>query len=151
MSDNVGSFSAMLRMALGDRIAPDAETFPEMIAEDGVMEFPYAFPGLPVRLDGRDAVARHVAGLGSLIAFDRMGKPTVHPSTDPDVVVIEFDGYGLGVDTGEPYDQRYISVIRTANGRITHYRDYWNPLVVLRATKGAAHVVALVAADAGHE
>jgi ketosteroid isomerase-like protein len=61
------------------------------------------------------------------------------------VVIIEFEGFGRGVGTGEPYDQRYISVIRTNRGRIAHYRDYWNPMVVLRATRGGALIDALVA------
>ena len=151
MSDDIQSFSAMLRTALGDRIDKGASSFIEMMAEQAVMEFPYAFPGLPVRLEGRDAVARHLESVAGLIAFDRMGPPTVHPSTDQDLVIIEFDGFGYGVETGEPYDQSYISVIRTEDGRITHYRDYWNPIAVLRATRGAAHVDALIAADAGHE
>lgn len=141
----------MLRKTLCDRIDKGASSFIEMMAEHAVMEFPYALPGLPVRLEGRDAVARHLERVAGLIAFDRMGAPTLHPSTDQDLVIIEFDGFGHGVETGEPYDQRYISVVRTENGRITHYRDYWNPIAVLRATKGAAHVDALVGADAGHE
>ena len=151
MTDSVESFSSMLRKALGDRIDADASTFLEMVADDGVMEFPYSPPGFPARLNGRDAVARHLEGLSNIIAFDRMGEPTVHPSTDPNVVIIEFEGFGHGVETGEPYDQSYVSVIRTGGGRITHYRDYWNPLVVLRATKGAALIDALVAGNAGHE
>lgn len=144
MSDNIESFSAMLRRALGDRIDTDTGSFTDMMAEHAVMEFPYAFPGLPVRLDGRDAVACHLEAMGDLIAFDRMGEPTVHPSTDPGVVIIEFEGFGHGVKTGEPYNQSYISVIRTENGRIVHYRDYWNPIAVLRATKGSALVDKLV-------
>jgi len=151
MTDSVESFSTMLRKALGDRIDADANTFVEMVADDGVMEFPYSPPGFPTRLDGRAAVARHLEGLSDVIAFDRMGEPTVHSSTDPNVVIIEFEGFGRGVATGEPYDQSYVSVIRTGGGRIVHYRDYWNPLVVLRATKGAALIDALVAGDAGHE
>lgn len=151
MSDNIESFSAMLRRALGDRIDKDASAFTDMMAEHAVMEFPYALPGLPVRLDGRDAVARHLERAAALIAFDRMGEPTVHPTTDPNLVIIEFEGFGHGVETGEPYDQRYISVIRTEGGRIVHYRDYWNPIAVLRATKGAAAVEALVVGDAGNE
>lgn len=151
MSENIESFSAMLRRALSDRINADASSFTDMMAEHAVMEFPYAPPGLPVRLDGRDAVSRHLEGVGGLIAFDRMGEPTVHPTTDPDVVIIEFEGFGRGVETGAPYDQRYISVIRTENGRIVHYRDYWNPIAVLRATKGPAFVDALVGGDAGYE
>jgi hypothetical protein len=151
MSDSIESFSALLRKALGDRIDRNVSAFADMMADHGVMEFPYAPSGFPVRLDGRAAVIRHLEGVAGLIAFDRMGEPTVHPSTDPNVVVIEFEGFGRGVATGEPYDQRYISVIRTENGRIVLYRDYWNPLVVLRATRGAAVVDALVGEDAVHD
>jgi ketosteroid isomerase-like protein len=150
MTDTIQSFSSMLRRALGDRIAPDAGSFVEMMAEDGVMEFPYSPGGLPTRLEGREAIATHLDGLSRIIAFDRMGEAVVHPSTDPNVVIIEFEGFGRGVTTDEPYDQRYVSVIHTAAGRIVHYRDYWNPLVVLRATKGAALVDALTTGEAAH-
>lgn len=137
MTDSVESFSTMLREALGSRISPDAVTFLEMLADDGVMEFPYSPPGLPSRLDGKAAIARHLEGLGAVIAFDRMGSPVVHATTDPDMTILEFEGSGRSVSTGELYDQRYISVIRTDAGRIVHYRDYWNPLVVLRALRGS--------------
>ena len=56
---------------------------------------------------------------------------------DPDTVVLEFFGRGEGVITGEAYEQRYISVIRLRDGRITHYKDYWNPIAVLQAVKGS--------------
>jgi ketosteroid isomerase-like protein len=75
----------MLRQALGDRIDPDAGSFVEMMAEDGVMEFPYSPGGLPTRLEGRAAIATHLEGLSRIIAFDRMGEAVVHPSTDPGV------------------------------------------------------------------
>lgn len=150
MTENIQSFSSMLRHALGDRIDAGAESFLEMMADDGVMEFPYASTGLPTRLEGRAAIANHLEELGKIIAFDRMGEPVVHSSVDPAVVIVEFEGFGRGLTTGEPYDQHYISVIRTSGGRIVHYRDYWNPLVVLRATKGAAVIDALVAGRADH-
>ncbi len=96
----------------------------------------------------RAAIASHLEEAGKMIAFNRMGELAVHPSTDPDIVVLEFEGCGRGVATGEPYDQRYILVIRTPGGRVTHYRDYWNPLAVLRVAKGAALVDALVGGKA---
>lgn len=148
MTESIQSFSSMLRQALGDKITADAGTFAEMMAEDGVMEFPYAPAGLPTCLKGRAAIANHLEEAGKMIAFNRMGEPAVHPSTDPDIVVLEFEGCGRGVATGEPYDQRYILVIRTPGGRVTHYRDYWNPLAVLRVAKGAALVDALVGGKA---
>ncbi|GAB0115912.1 hypothetical protein AcidC75_34360 [Acidisoma sp. C75] len=147
MTDSVADFSAMLRRALGDRIAGEAPTFLEMLADGAVMEFPYAPPGLPERLDGKAAIGQHLASLADVIAFERMGEPIVHPTADPQTVILEFDGFGRGVATGEPYEQRYISVIRTHAGQIIHYRDYWNPLAVLRATKGRAVIKAITGSE----
>jgi hypothetical protein len=150
MTDSVGSFSAMLRQVLGNRVAMEAVSFLDMLADDAVMEFPFSPPGLATRLDGKPAIVSHLATLGDMIAFDHMGEPTVHVTTDPDVTIVEFDGFGRGVSTGASYDQRYISVIRTAAGRIVHYRDYWNPLVVLRAIRGDAVVDALANGAGDH-
>lgn len=136
-SATFASFSAMLRQALGDRLAADATTFVQMMAEDGVMEFPYAPPGAVRRLEGRAAVERHLGSLAGLIEFDRMIDLVVHDTRDAGVVVLEFGCTGRGVATGAPYDQRYVSIIRVRDGRITHYRDYWDPLIVLRALGGA--------------
>jgi len=150
MTDTVGSFSAMLRKALGERIAPDATTFLDMMADNGVMEFPFSPPGLATRLDGKPAIARHLESLGDMIVFDQMGEPTTHATVDPEVTVVEFEGSGRSVSTGESYDQRYLSVIRTEGGRIVHYRDYWNPLIVLRALEGSAVAASPAAGAADH-
>lgn len=145
MSDTVQSYSAMLRRALGDRLAPNALTFQEMVAPDGVVEFPFAPPGFASRLDGRDALVAHLKRVGGRVKFDRMSEPVIHATNDPEVLIIEFDGFGHGVTTGEPYQQRYICVIRTRGGNIVHIREYWNPLAVLRTLKGSGPVEALAA------
>lgn len=151
MTDSVESFSTMLRKALGDRIDADAGSFVEMMAEDGVMEFPFSPPGFPTRFDGRAAIASHLERLRDLIVFDRMSEPVIHATTDPNTVVLEFAGFGRSIATTEPYDQTYISVIRTEVGRIIHYRDYWNPIPMLRAARGSAVIDALLSGGAGHE
>lgn len=136
-NDSFASFSAMLRQALGDRLAPAAASFVEMMAEDGVMEFPFAPPGQVRRLAGRAAVARHLASLAGLIEFEAMIDLVVHDTRDEGVVVLEFGCKGRGVQTGAPYDQRYVSIITVRDGHIVRYLDYWDPLVVLRALPGA--------------
>lgn len=145
MAHRVQDFATMLREALGDRLRPDAVGFVDMLADDAVMDFPFAPPGLPARLEGRAAVADHLKRLAALIAFDRIGPASVR-ATAPDVAVLEFTGLGRGLKTGAPYEQRYISVIETRDGRIARYSDYWDPLAVLRAMLGDA---ALKGLDAG--
>ena len=55
----------------------------------------------------------------------------IHPT--PDGFVLETSCEGVATHTGKPYNQQYISVITLRDGHIVHYRDYWNPLVVLEA------------------
>jgi len=150
MAEDIESFSDMLRQGLGARLDAKAESFVDMVADDVVMEFPYAPPGMATRLESKAAIAEHLQELGGMLAFDRMTTSVVHASTDPEVFILEFTGHGTGVETGEPYDQQYISVIRLRDGKIAHYRDYWNPLVVLRALRGATVVDALIGKGTDH-
>ena len=131
--DNFQGFSSMLRAALGDKLAPEASSFAEMMAVDGVIEFPYAPPGLPRRLEGRAAVKAHLERLVGLIDIERMVGLVIYRAGGPNVLILEFGCEGRAVANDKPYNQRYISVITLKNGLISHYADYWNPLIVLDA------------------
>jgi len=131
--DQMASFAALLRTALGDNLVASADSFVAMMAEDGVMEFPYLSAGEPVRLNGREAVRQHLASLAGLIDIDSFHDLVVHASQTPGVFVLQMRCIGKAVATGLPYNQRYISVITVADGHIVKYLDYWNPLVLAEA------------------
>lgn len=139
-NDSIPNFSAMLRGALGDALAPGAATFAEMFAETGVMEFPFAPADGVRRLEGRPALIDYLAGLGTMIDIVGVSAPIVHRSVESDTFILEFTGVGRGVASGKTYEQTYISVIRVSGGRIVHYRDYWNPNVIAQVV-GDAHAV----------
>lgn len=147
----VKTFSDVLRSALGVRLEESEGGFIDMLAEDAVMEFPFSPPGMPTRLEGREALAHHLSLLGGLIAFDEFGDVQVYDCADPAIVILEFTANGRGLQTGAPYRQRYVSIIRTQAGRIVRYTDYWNPLAVLtavgdnRAYENAARKAAVAA------
>lgn len=134
--DPFSSFSGLLRAALGDLLMPDADTFLDMVADDIVMEFPYAPPAAVPRVTGKAALAEYLPGAASLITIESMSEPVVHRTQDTGVVILEFTCKGHGTETGIAYDQTYISVVTVADGYITQYRDYWNPLIALRAMGG---------------
>ena len=144
MTDPKPTVSDMLIGALGERIDPAAKSFVEMMSEDFVMEFPYARPGMPTRVEGRAAVLAHLMKVGGDVSVDSASNLVVHETTDPEVVILEFDGHGRSVRTGEAYEQRYISVIRARGGKIVHFKDYWNPIQGLKAQLGSAAVDAFV-------
>ncbi|MEU5838899.1 nuclear transport factor 2 family protein [Streptomyces diacarni] len=100
--------------------------------DDGVFEFPFAPEGWPERLEGKAAVAdymRHYPDHIDLHAFPRVH---IHETGEPDTVVVEMRGVGRLVSSGAPFDMTYIAVVTAVDGRITHYRDYWNPLALPR-------------------
>ncbi|HEX2816137.1 MAG TPA: nuclear transport factor 2 family protein [Phenylobacterium sp.] len=144
MIETKPNIASVMRDALGDRVDPAAESFVEMMAEDFVMEFPFARPGMQTRIEGRTAVLTYLMTVGQGISIDSVSNVVVHDTTDPDVVIVEFDGHGRSLKTDEPYEQRYISVIRTRDGRIVHYKDYWNPIQGLKAQIGSAAVDAFI-------
>jgi ketosteroid isomerase-like protein len=144
MIETKPNIASVMRDALGDRVDPAAESFVEMMAEDFVMEFPFARPGMQTRIEGRTAVLTYLMTVGQGISIDSVSNVVVHDTTDPDVVIVEFDGHGRSLKTDEPYEQRYISVIRTCDGRIVHYKDYWNPIQGLKAQIGSAAVDAFI-------
>jgi uncharacterized protein len=116
-----------------------------MVAEDGVIEFPYAPPGFAQRLKGREAIAAHLQALAERLEFNSVADVVKHETADPEVVIIEYSGFGRGLPTHEPYEQRYISVIRVRDGQIIRYQDYWNPIAVLRTLRGREFVESLAA------
>lgn len=108
----------------------DMAGFAGLWAEDGVMEFPFAPPGYPSRLEGRTAIEDYLRDYPKMLDIQGFPVQVVHQSTNPDVAVVEFDAEGVVVATGRPYRFSYIAVITVRDGEIVSYRDYWNPLYV---------------------
>jgi uncharacterized protein len=51
-------------------------------------------------------------------------------------VVLEYASQGKVVATGYPYSNRYISVITLKDRKVSHWRDYLDPLRVFAALEG---------------
>ncbi|WP_329404087.1 nuclear transport factor 2 family protein [Streptomyces melanogenes] len=98
--------------------------------EEGVMEFPFAPPGWPRRLEGRQAVADYMHPYPDHIDLHGFPEVKILQTTVPETIVVEMRGVGRLVATDSPFDMTYIAVVTVHDGRITSYRDYWNPLAV---------------------
>jgi ketosteroid isomerase-like protein len=111
----------------------DVEGWLAQCTDDVVVEFPFAPPGRPRRVAGRDAVGQYLKAYPGQIEFDEVTNLDVHQTVDPDTAVIEMTATGRVKATGAPYEMSYVVVLKTVDGRMSLYRDYWNPLVALEA------------------
>ncbi|MFJ1973936.1 nuclear transport factor 2 family protein [Streptomyces sp. NPDC087903] len=98
--------------------------------KDGVLEFPFAPQGWPARLEGRQAVAEYMRHYPDHVDVHDFPDVKIHQTAVPETIVVEMRGVGRLVVTDSPFDMTYIAVVTVKNGRITSYRDYWNPLAV---------------------
>ena len=57
---------------------------------------------------------------------------TLHQSTDPEVIIGEFEYRGVTPGTGEPFDIPNIFVVRVRDGQIVESRDYGDTLTIMR-------------------
>ncbi|MCY0961111.1 nuclear transport factor 2 family protein [Streptomyces sp. H27-H5] len=108
----------------------DIPAWMDLWDEGGTLEFPFAPPGWPARLEGRRAIADHMRHYPDHIDLHDFPEVTVHETTVPETIVVEMRGVGRLVKTGGPFDMTYIAVVTVRNGLMTSYRDYWNPLAV---------------------
>lgn len=115
-------------------LAGDIPGWVGLWAEDGVMEFPFAPPEWPRRLEGREAVADYMRPYPDHIDLHDFPEADlrIHQTADPRTLVAEMRATGRLVRTGDPHDMAYVAVVTfDADGLITAYRDYWNPLAAL--------------------
>src|ERR1700730_12115010 len=78
------------------------ETGDTLLAEDAVVETPFAAPGHPRHLDGRaEFLAFAPAGRSSLpVRFEECRELAIHETTDPQVIVVEYELSGTVTTTG---------------------------------------------------
>lgn len=123
-TDPVELFRYGLRLYLDD----DIDGWVELCDDDVVFEFPFAPPGMPRRLEGKEAAAEHLRlGIGST-KLHELPKATIHRTAERDTVIAEVHNVGEIKATGAPFDMRYIAVAKVRDGRFTLWRDYFSPL-----------------------
>jgi ketosteroid isomerase-like protein len=110
----------------GDGMEEQLDAF----TDDAVLELPYADP--PLRLEGRDAIRDHVGPALNIFKF-RLHIEAVYDCLDPDTLVLEYTSDGHVTTTGKPYRNSYVALVRFRGGAICFQREYYNPLLAIRA------------------
>jgi ketosteroid isomerase-like protein len=113
--------------AIGGR---DFAALESICTSDLVAELPYSDP--PARFEGFHAYRSGVSPLLEIYRFS-LSLSEIHSSLDPDLIVAEYTSEGTAIPTGKPYRNVYIGLFRFREGRICHLREFFNPLLGIRA------------------
>jgi ketosteroid isomerase-like protein len=107
--------------------------FFDLLAEDIITEYVVTVPGYPPRVEGRAALAELYRPYGTAMVVNRCFDLAVYHDAAKGVVVLEYACEGHAVATGNPYRNRFISVLTLRDGQVVHWRDYLNPVAVFDA------------------
>jgi ketosteroid isomerase-like protein len=115
------------RLLEGSAVGLDAS----LLADDCVVEAPFAPPGVPRRIQGRDAFVawatpRRQALIGR-IRFTAVRDVVVHETTDPQVAVVEYEVEAVREADGLRAAAPFAVVVRVRDGRIVLWREYQDP------------------------
>ena len=108
----------------------DLDGYLELLSDDVEVEFPFAPPGRPERLRGRESLRRYLEPLLARIGYDSITSLVVYETDVAGTIVAEMT-IGLRLlESGRTYSRRYVAVVRATDGRVVSYREYWNPLAL---------------------
>ena len=103
----------------------DADGYADLFAPDGVVEAPFAPPGAPSILEGREVIgeySRHV--MASPLRLEEYEVAEFYQTQDPEVVIVEMRTKGTLTATGRSFVATSIQVLRIRDGQIALFRDF---------------------------
>lgn len=109
------------------QIERDLEGWVSCFAPEGVVEWPFRVQGVPARAVGRDAIRAALAPVWErarktnrrITGHDRVA---FHETTDPEVVIVEFDVVGEAANG--PFRQAMVNILRIRGGQVVLLRDF---------------------------
>ncbi|MBC6434614.1 nuclear transport factor 2 family protein [Nostoc sp. HG1] len=115
-------------------ISTDIPAWLELFAENATVEFPYAAAiGSAQKLEGKTAIYNHMKDVPAKMQNLTFTNIRAHQTLNPNVLFGEVHGEATIVATGRHYQQDYVMQLETKEGKIIHYREYWNPIPALEA------------------
>ncbi|MFI0818206.1 nuclear transport factor 2 family protein [Streptomyces sp. NPDC021098] len=117
---------------------------PDLYAEQTHVVHPF-HPLRVAALRTRDELREHFRPTDTVPRLPRRATNiTIHETTDPEVIVAEFEYQGTIAETGEPFALPGIFVLRVRDGQIVSSRDYFDHVTAARVRGQFDELVAAV-------
>jgi uncharacterized protein len=130
VSVNVDRVREIMRLADEMRVDELVDCF----ADDAVMELPFAPGRMPRSHAGKAAIGEFQRFARDSFSRFSMTVDAIHETGDPHVVIAEHRSDAVVAENGRSYCNRYVTFFTFGDdGRITSWREYYDPGVVVRA------------------
>jgi uncharacterized protein (TIGR02246 family) len=118
-------------------LSGDADGYADLFAPDGVIESPFAPPGAPARLEGREAIREYSRQvMASPLRVEDFEVTELFQTQDPEVVIVEMRAKATLTTTGQSFAATSIQILRIREGQIVLFRDFANPRILEDAIGG---------------
>jgi uncharacterized protein len=112
-------------------LSGDADGLADLYAPDAVIESPFAPPGVPSRLEGREAIREYSRRVvASPLRLEEYDVSELYQTQDPEVVIVEVRAKATLTTTGQSFAATSIQILRIQGGQITLFRDFANPRIL---------------------
>jgi uncharacterized protein len=109
------------------QVTRDIDGWASCFAADGVMEWPFRLKGVPARVEGQEAIRAALAPVWErarnanrrISGHDHV---VFHETTDPEVIIVEFDI--VGETARGPFRQAVVYLLRIRDGRLVLLREF---------------------------
>jgi uncharacterized protein (TIGR02246 family) len=103
----------------------DIDGYADLFAPDGVIEAPFAPPGTPSRLEGREAIREYSRRvMASPLRLEDYEVVELYQTQDPEVVIVEMRAKATLTTTGRSFVATSIQILRIREGQIVLFRDF---------------------------
>lgn len=127
MADPAAAVAEVLRLAG----TMDLDALAARLADDVVMELPFAPAGYARQHRGREAVVRFQRAAARSFSTFAMTVDRILLTAAPHVVVAEHHSDGVAATTGRPYRNRYVTIFELdGDGLVRRWTEYYDPTVV---------------------
>ena len=92
-----------------------------------VYEFPFDPNPEGRRFEGKATVIDFIRRVSVGAKDWCFSKEQIWPMADDTIALAEWCGHALSSAMSKPYNQHYLATIQVQDGRIIHYREFWNP------------------------
>lgn len=103
-----------------------------VLAEDVVIETPFAPAGRPRRFEGRaEFQAFAEAGQAAVpLRIEDCRNVVIHQTIDPEVIVVEYELEARMVKTGRTGSAAFVGVLTARDGQVVRWREYQNVMAM---------------------